>query len=95
MTEGEFVGQVAEITAKVTWMSTYRQKWLLIRHYCEEALDIQAEQKRFDRSAYDLLHAMVEASKVKVAKIDTVLPGLEAELKAAMKEVDPDAYGIE
>jgi len=90
MNEGELMRRASQLTANIAWARKYRQQWLLLRHYSEEALQMLDETERPDRSATDFLNSLREMSVTKVAKLDSWLTTKEAEQNRIMQEVDPD-----
>jgi len=90
LTESELIDLAARVTAQISWVRKYRQCWLLMRHYSEEALQMLDETDKPDRSAIDFLNSMREMAVTKVAKLDGWLTTKEAEQNRIMMEVDPD-----
>lgn len=90
MTEGEMIEMAARLTAQVSWVRKYRQNWLLMRHYSEEAVQMLDETDKPDRAATDFLNSVREMAVTKVAKLDVWLTQKEAEQNRLMMEVDPD-----
>lgn len=82
--------KAAELTQRITWVKDYRQKWLLIRLYCQQALELQERQKRGDREAHDQLVSMEMTAQIKVDKLGAWLLEHEPQLSILMKEIDPD-----
>jgi len=90
MTESDLIDLAARMTAQISWVRKYRQCWLLMRHYSEQALQMLDETDKPDRSAIDFLNSMREMAVTKVAKLDAWLATKEAEQNRIMMEVDPD-----
>jgi len=90
MTEGELIDLARRLTAQIGWVRKYRQNWLLLRHYSEEALQMLDETDKPDRAASDFLNSLREMAVMKVAKLDIWLTTKEAEQNRVMMEVDPD-----
>jgi len=90
MNEGEMIEAASRLTAKISWARKYRQNWLLLRHYSEEALLMLNETDKPDRAAADFLNSMRELAATKVAKLDIWLKTKESEQNRLMEGIDPD-----
>jgi len=90
MNEGEMIEAASRLTAKISWARKYRQNWLLLRHYSEEALQLLDETDKPDRAASDFLNSMRELAFTKVAKLDIWLKAKESEQNKLMEGIDPD-----
>lgn len=90
MNENELIRRASQLTADISWVRKYRQNWLLLRHYSEEALQMLDETARPDRAAIDFLNSLRDMAVTKIGKLDTWLADKEREQNIIMQEVDPD-----
>jgi len=90
MAESDVIDLARRLTAQVGWARKYRQCWLLLRHYSEEALQLLDETDKPDRAATDFLNSMRETAVTKIAKLDVWLDKKTAEQNWVMQEIDPD-----